>query len=195
MKYQANSAIAQAVYVLTYPMLRLMNPKAPEKQLNGEFHIAVQGFLNGYSAENVDWLLRQARYEAGPDWGNLATKQDNNPFGMGKVYKRPTTQTGSRLAKDGSQGKNTIGLYTSIRSAVCDRFMWDAYNKVSPKSVQYVDAVLAGGYNSNTEYSFDWQKDVYKSGVLTIRKIHLAMLSMLVLGFLGFQLLAKGLKK
>ena len=193
-KSQVNTKalIAQAAYVLTYPMLRLMNPKVPEKQLNGEFHVAVQGFLNGYSKSNVDLLLRQARLESGEGWGNKATKEDNNPFGMGRVTKRPTTQLGSRKAQD-STGRNYIGNYASIGSGVADRFLWDSYNAIDPKSSQYIDAVIAQGYNQNTQYQFSWQNT--NQTALNIRKIHLAMISMLVLGFLGFQLLTKGLKK
>jgi hypothetical protein len=182
--------LVQAAYVLTYPALKLMNLKTPEKQLNGEYHIAVQGFLNGYSSENVDLLLRQARLESGKGWGNKATTQDNNPFGMGIVKKRPTTQLGARPAQDGT-GVNYIGGYSTIGSGVADRFLWDNFNKVSPKSSQYVDAVIAAGYNQNTQYQFSWLNT--KDTSLTVRKIHLAMLSMIVAGFLAVQFL-KGKK-
>lgn len=190
-KSQANTRmmLAQAAYVLTYPALKLINPNLSEKQLNGQFHIAVQGYLNGYSRQNVDLLLKQASYEAGKNWDNLATRQDNNPFGMGWVQKRPTTQTSYRLAQDGSEGKNTIGIYPSVASGVADRFLWDSYNSISPKSTQYVDAVFADGYNSSTTYTFKWMNR--EAPGLTVRKVHIAMLAMLVAGFVATQYLLK----
>jgi len=161
-----------------------MNPRLSEKRLNGEFHIAVQGYLNGYTRENVDLLLKQARYEAGPNWGNKATREDNNPFGMGIVKKRPTTQLGARPAQDGT-GINYIGGYASIRSNVLDRFLWDSYNKIDPKDSQYMNAVIAQGYNQNTQYQFSWLNT--KADGLSVAKIHMAMAAMLVAGFLVVQ--------
>jgi hypothetical protein len=184
--------LVQAVYVLTYPMLKLMNPKVPEKQLNGEFHIAVQGWLNGYSRQNVDLLLSQASLEAGHGWKNKATLQDNNPFGMGKVKQRPTLQYPEPRKAEDSTGRNYIAGYSSIAMGVADRFLWDSYYNLNPKTPQYIAAVLDKGYNQNTQYSFSWENT--KSQGLSIRKIHLAMISMLVLGFLGFQYFKKGLK-
>jgi hypothetical protein len=179
-------SLTQALYVLTYPALKLMNLKTPEKQLNGEFHIAVQGMLNGYSQENVNLLLRQARLESGAGWKNKATLNDNNPFGMGVVKKRPTTQMGARPAKDGT-GVNYIGGYSTIGAGVADRFMWDTYNEVPAKGSQYINSVIAAGYNQNDNYQFTWlnTNDV----ALSIRKVHLAMLYMVVAGFLAFKLL------
>lgn len=191
-KSMANSKamLAQAAYVLTYPALRLMNPKLSEKRLNGEFHIAVQGYLNGYSKENVDLLLSQARLEAG-SWDNKATSADNNPFGMGIVRKRPTTQLGARPAQDGT-GANYIGNYASVRAGVADRFLWDSFNKIDPKDSQYVNAVIAGGYNQNTQYQFSWSNT--KADGLSVAKIHAAMITMLVAGFLVVQFLLKRTK-
>lgn len=191
-KSMANSKamLAQAAYVLTYPALRLMNLKLSEKRLNGEFHIAVQGYLNGYSKENVDLLLSQARLEAG-SWDNKATSADNNPFGMGIVRKRPTTQLGARPAQDGT-GANYIGNYASVRAGVADRFLWDSFNKIDPKDSQYVNAVIAGGYNQNTQYQFSWSNT--KADGLSVAKIHAAMITMLVAGFLVVQFLLKRTK-
>ena len=179
--------LAQMAYVITYPALKVMNPKLSEKRLNGEFHIAVQGYLNGYSSANVDLLLRQARLEAG-SWDNKATLEDNNPFGMGIVRTRPTTQIGSRPAQDGT-GRNYIGNYGSVRSGVTDRFLWDSYNKIDPKGNDYINAVIQGGYNQNKQYQYSWQNT--KPDGLSVAKIHLAMGAMLVLGFLAFQFLFK----
>ena len=131
----SKALLAQLAYVITYPALKVMNPKLSEKRLNGEFHIAVQGYLNGYTKENVDLLLKQARLEAG-SWDNKATLNDNNPFGMGIVTKRPTTQLGARPAQDGT-GRNYIGNYASVRSGVADRFLWDSYNKIDPKGIYF----------------------------------------------------------
>lgn len=181
--------LAQAAYVLTYPALKLLNPKIPAKMLSAQFHIAVQGYLNGYSRENVDLLLQQARLESGAGFQNKATVENNNPFGMGWVQKRPTTQINYRLAKDGSQGKNTIGIYTSIASGVADRFLWDSFHSINPKDIQYVDKVLFYDYNSSSQYSFSWM-NAEKSG-LTVRKIHIAMIAMLVAGFIATQYLLK----
>ena len=186
----SKAMLAQAAYVLTYPALKLMNPKLSEKRLNGEFHIAVQGYLNGYSKENVDLLLSQARLEAGA-WDNKATVADNNPFGMGKVRQRPTTQLGTRPAQDGT-GRNYIGNYASVRSGVADRFLWDSYYKIDPKTGQYVNAVLAEGYNQNTQYQFSWLNT--KIDGLTVAKVHAAMIAMLVAGFLAVQFLLKRTK-
>ena len=187
----SKALLAQLAYVITYPALKVMNPKLSEKRLNGEFHIAVQGYLNGYTRQNVDLLLKQARYEAGPGWGNKATREDNNPFGMGLVKKRPTTQLGARPAQDGT-GINYIGGYASIRSNVLDRFLWDSYNKIDPKGSQYMNAVIADGYNQNTQYQFDWLNT--KADGLSVAKIHLAMGAMLVAGFLVVQFLLKRTK-
>jgi hypothetical protein len=181
------ATLAQIAYVLTYPALKVMNPRLSEKRLNGEFHVAVQGYLNGYTGANVDLLLKQARLEAG-SWDNKATLDDNNPFGMGIVTKRPTTQIGSRPAQDGT-GRNYIGNYASVRAGVADRFLWDSYNKIDPKSSQYMNAVIAQGYNQNTEYQFSWQNT--KADGLSVAKIHMAMGAMLVAGFLVVQFLIK----
>ena len=186
----SKAMLAQAAYVLTYPALRLMNPKLSEKRLIGEFHIAVQGYLNGYSKENVDLLLSQARLEAG-SWDNKATVADNNPFGMGIVRKRPTTQLGARPAQDGT-GANYIGNYATVRAGVADRFLWDSFNKIDPKDSQYMNAVLAGGYNQNTQYQFSWSNT--KADGLSVAKIHAAMITMLVAGFLVVQFLLKRTK-
>jgi hypothetical protein len=186
----SKAMLAQIAYVLTYPALKLMNPKLSEKRLNGEFHIAVQGYLNGYSKENVQLLLNQARLEAG-SWDNKATLKDNNPFGMGIVRKRPTTQLGARPAQDGT-GRNYIGNYASVRDGVADRFLWDSYNQIDPKSTQYMNAVIAGGYNQNTQYQFSWLNT--KSDGLSVAKIHAAMVAMLVAGFLVVQFLLKRTK-
>lgn len=191
-KSQVNTKamLAQVAYVLTYPALKLMNPKVSDKRLNGEFHIAVQGYLNGYSKENVDLLLKQARLEA-RSWDNRATIENNNPFGIGQVRKRPTTQIGSRPAQDGT-GKNTIGNYATIRDGVADRFLWDSYNKIDPKTSQYINAVLAQGFNPNTQYQFSWLNT--KNDGLSVAKIHAAMIAMLVAGFLVVQFLLKRTK-
>ena len=186
----SKALLAQVAYVLTYPALKVMNPKLSEKRLNGEFHIAVQGYLNGYTKENVDLLLKQARLEAG-SWDNKATLNDNNPFGMGIVTKRPTTQLGSRPAQDGT-GRNYIGNYASVRSGVADRFLWDSYNKIDPKGSQYMNAVIAQGYNPNTQYQFSWLNT--KADGLSVAKIHMAMGAMLVAGFLVVQFLLKRTK-
>jgi len=184
------ATLAQIAYVLTYPALKVMNPRLSEKRLNGEFHVAVQGYLNGYTKENVDLLLKQARLEAGA-WDNKATLNDNNPFGMGIVTKRPTTQLGARPAQDGT-GRNYIGNYASVRSGVADRFLWDSYNKIDPKSGQYMNAVIAQGYNQNTQYQFSWLNT--KADGLSVAKIHMAMGAMLVAGFLVVQFLLKRTK-
>ena len=150
----------------------------------------MQGYLNGYSKENVDLLLSQARLEAG-SWDNKATSADNNPFGMGIVRKRPTTQLGARPAQDGT-GANYIGNYASVRAGVADRFLWDSFNKIDPKDSQYMNAVLAGGYNQNTQYQFSWSNT--KADGLSVAKIHAAMITMLVAGFLVVQFLLKRTK-
>lgn len=186
----SKALLAQLAYVITYPALKVMNPKLSEKRLNGEFHIAVQGYLNGYTKDNVDLLLKQARLEAG-SWDNKATLNDNNPFGMGIVTKRPTTQLGARPAQDGT-GRNYIGNYASVRSGVADRFLWDSYNKIDPKGSQYMNAVIAQGYNQNTQYQFSWQNT--KADGLSVAKIHTAMFAMLVAGFLVVQFLLKRTK-
>ena len=186
----SKALLAQLAYVITYPALKVMNPKLSEKRLNGEFHIAVQGYLNGYTKENVDLLLKQARLEAG-SWDNKATLNDNNPFGMGIVTKRPTTQLGARPAQDGT-GRNYIGNYASVRAGVADRFLWDSYNKIDPKGSQYMNAVIAQGYNQNTQYQFSWLNT--KADGLSVAKIHMAMGAMLVAGFLVVQFLLKRTK-
>jgi hypothetical protein len=186
----SKALLAQIAYVLTYPALKVMNPRLSEKRLNGEFHVAVQGYLNGYTSANVDLLLKQARLEAG-SWDNKATLQDNNPFGMGIVTKRPTTQIGSRPAQDGT-GRNYIGNYASVRAGVADRFLWDSYNKIDPKGSDYMNAVIAQGYNPNTQYQFSWQNT--KADGLSVAKIHMAMGAMLVAGFLVVQFLLKRTK-
>jgi hypothetical protein len=166
-------------------MLKLMSPKCPPKKLNGEFHIAVQGFLNGYSRENVRLLLNQASLESGLNWQNKATTQDNNPFGMGRVSTRPTTQVGARIANDGSivtNAVNYIGTYTNIGLGVADRFLWDSFAKIDGRTNQYIDAVIQQGYNPNPQqYQYNWLNT--QSIGLTITKIHTAILGMLLAGF------------
>ena len=182
-----NAILAQVAYVLTYPALKVMNRNVTPKRLQSEFHIAVQGFLNGYSRSNVDLLLKQARLEAGT-YANKATLKDNNPFGMGIVRKRPTTQVSARKAEDGT-GVNYIGAYSNIAMGVADRFLWDSYNNINPKDSQYVNAVIAGGYNQNTQYQFSWENT--QADGLTVRKVHMAMIAMLVAGFAVTQYLLK----
>lgn len=173
--------IAKLMYILVYPAIRLLNLNLPERKLKAQFQIALQAALNGYSIANTRLLLKQSILEAGTNYDSKAVLEDNNVFGMGKVFKRPTLQTGSRIARD-TTGRNYIGQYSSIGCSVADRIYWDQYNSVDPRSIQYLDRVIQQGYNQNTQYQFSWENtDV--SG-LTIAKVHVAVISMLVTGFI-----------
>lgn len=138
-------------YLLAYPSLRLKTKGWNEQKRKAMWAIVKIARKRGYSPENIDFLLKQAKLEAGNDFDSRAVREDNNVFGMGKVYKRPTTQVGSRPAQDGS-GANTIARYNSIFDGVVDRFLWDDYNRMDVASVRYPDAVYGKGYNQKTNY-------------------------------------------
>ncbi len=113
--------------------------------------IVKEGRKRGYSTGNIEFLLKQAKCEAGPSFESRAVREDNNVFGMGRVYKRPTTQINYRAAMDGS-GQNTIGKYSNVYDSVIDRFMWDEFYKLDVTAASYPAAVVGKNYNSKDNY-------------------------------------------
>lgn len=69
----------------------------------------------------------------------------NNPFGMSRVYVRPTNQLGYVELSDG----NSFGTYASIKDAVQDRFDWDDWQGI--KQSDYAKQV-SKKYNESADY-------------------------------------------
>lgn len=91
----------------------------------------------GYSHGVAEWMIKQSIQEtrfAGSNWNSPAARNDNNLWGMGRVYSRPTTQINSRMAQDGS-GVNTIGIYATQHSSTVDRVLFDKW--YIPRYVAY----------------------------------------------------------
>ena len=103
--------------------------------------IVGQALLKGYAWANVVDLVRQFNLETGFGTSRAFVK-DKNPFGMGRVYTRPTTQTGWRESEAGGayEGEN-LGRYKTIEDGVKDRFMWDKHFGVTGTAPGYADAV------------------------------------------------------
>lgn len=117
----------------------------------------------GYSHAVATWLVKQAVLETGR-FTSRAYKEDKNAWGMGKVYRRPTTQVGARNANDGS-GVNKIAKYTSVFQSHRDRVLFDDWhlqkfteaNEVSKKFVKtdlptYLRYMQGTNFNSNQNY-------------------------------------------
>lgn len=138
-------------YVLEYPLLRMKTKEWNEPKRRAMWAIVKLARKRGYSPENVNFLLKQAKLEAGNTFTSKAVLEDNNVFGMGKVYQRPTTQIDSRPAADGS-GANTIAIYRNVFDSVIDRFLWDDYNRLDGTVQRYPEAVYGKGYNQKTNY-------------------------------------------
>lgn len=115
--------------------------------------IVGQALLKGYAWANVVDLVRQFNLETGFGTSRAFVK-DNNPFGMGRVYTRPTTQTGWRESEAGGayEGEN-LGRYKSIEDGVKDRFMWDKHFGVTGTESDYMARVAGKGYNAAPGYA------------------------------------------
>ena len=96
------------------------------------FQILLRALLKGYSLPNIRFLYRQYNNETNYGSSRLL-HSNNNAFGMSAVLMRPTTQVGFvDLPNDGSNG-----VYSSFGSSVKDRLMWDKYNNISPRALDY----------------------------------------------------------
>lgn len=89
--------------------------------------------INGFSEDVAQTLVKVARLETG-HYTSRGYVQANNPFGMGCVQKRPTTQTACSPSSDGVG----IGVYPNVWAAVRDYAMWFEYWGLS-QSVLSVD--------------------------------------------------------
>jgi hypothetical protein len=165
-------------YILEYPLLRAKTKEWNEPKRRAMWAIVKIGRKRGYSTENIDFLLKQAKLEAGAHFTSRAVIEDNNVFGMGKVYSRPTTQIAARNAADGS-GANTIAIYRNVFDSVIDRFMWDDYNRLDGTSVRYPDSVYGKGYNQKTNY-VNTINNIGVDGIQSMVSGHLA--KMMILG-------------
>ena len=104
--------------------------------------------LKGYTPENAEWLVKQARNESG-HYTSKAFTEDRNVFGMSRVERRETTQIGWRMSGDGI---NTIGVYSSHWSAVKDRVLWDKMHGFTGKEPNYPKDIVKKAYNRNANY-------------------------------------------
>lgn len=101
-------------------------------------YLWIQGALRGYSASNIVWLCKQVRLETG-GWSR-GLLEARNPFGLGCAISRPHTQIGCLENADVG-----IGRYSSIWSAVADRYKWDEYFRTDryARSKDYAEKVAA----------------------------------------------------
>lgn len=107
-------------------------------------------YRRGYSEENARWVFKQAAQETG-HFNSQAFNEDNNAFGMSRVKKRPTTQTGWRMSGD---GVNSIGKYESALSSFTDRWLWDKYYGINPKAPhEEYRAAVAAKYHTSPNYA------------------------------------------
>lgn len=98
----------------------------PSKYWTALVSVYALGLPRGYSRSNLEWMCKQVALETG--WGeSKGLLEDSNAWGMSRVRKRPTTQTGWRELADG----NTLGSYANVTDSVRDRFMWDEYFNTS----------------------------------------------------------------
>jgi len=117
----------------------------------------------GYSHAVATWLVKQSVLETG-SFSSRAYREDKNAWGMGKVYRRPTTQVSSRNAEDGS-GVNKIAKYTSVFQSHRDRVLFDDWhlekfteaNGLTKKFVKsdlptYLRYMQGTNFNSNQNY-------------------------------------------
>lgn len=104
--------------------------------------------FRGYSPENAEWVVKQARNETG-HYTSKAFEEDKNLFGMSCVESRETTQIGCR---DSADGVNTIGRYSSVLSSLKDRVLWDKMHGLTGKETNYPKDVAKKGYNSRAGY-------------------------------------------
>lgn len=87
-----------------------------------DFKIWAYARLFGFSEEMSRILVKIARLETA-HYSSRGFLQENNPFGMGCVQSRDTTQTHCTPSADGVG----IGSYRSVYSAVKDYAMWMRY--------------------------------------------------------------------
>ena len=115
--------------------------------------IVGQGFLKGYAWQNIVGLVRQMNLETG--FGTSpAFVNGNNPFGMGRVYTRPTTQVSWRNSEAGGAYEGeTLGQYKTIEDGVKDRIMWDQYQGIQGTESDYLACVARKGFNSAPGYA------------------------------------------
>lgn len=77
--------------------------------------------LYDFLVENGAWypdiLLKQAKIESG-NYASAICKTNNNLYGMRRVYKRQTTQSGEN---------NGYGTYNNWCLSVLDRLLWDMF--------------------------------------------------------------------
>ena len=115
----------------------------------------------GYGHDVAEWLIKQSKLEAGPLWDSRAAREDNNVWGMGKVYTRPTTQISAREAQDGS-GQNTIAAYRTVLDSHRDRVLFDDWHlrnvpgskkrKVKRSLPDYLEYMRTTAYNTKPTY-------------------------------------------
>lgn len=101
------------------------------------------GLLRGYRLSSIRWMVGQAWLESAYMTDDKALTY-NNPFGMSRVYVRPTNQAGYIDLADG----NSFGTYKSIGDAVEDRFEWDEYFSIEQS--KYAKDVSKRYHNSKT---------------------------------------------
>lgn len=96
-------------------------------------------FLVENGAWYPDVLLRHAKLESGNYTSNVY-RNNNNLFGMKKVSRRPTTQTGA----------NSYGIYKNWCLSALDRILWDIdHFKTKPTRSDYLKAFNTYGEDPN----------------------------------------------
>lgn len=100
-------------------------------------------FLKENGAWYPDILLKQAKIESG-NYTSAIYKANNNLYGMKKVYKRPTTQSGEN---------KSYGVYKNWCLSVLDRLLWDIFifNNEKPSREEYLKTM--GIYAEDPNYS------------------------------------------
>ena len=98
--------------------------------------------LNSLRVEHSDIVLRQYALESGIGTSRLA-RECNNIFGMKYPTKRPTTAIGKT--------KSGFAIYVSVREAIIDYLLWQAYYAKGLSRQQYLN-VLQRNYGGSNNY-------------------------------------------
>lgn len=102
----------------------------------------------GYSDRMSDLVYAQARHETG-DFTSRLYREQNNPWGMGCVAKRPTTQ---------SACQNGYGSYKDLADAADDFVLYLNYFNYLPDystTHAYVQALAMHGYFTDSPVTYE----------------------------------------
>jgi len=120
--------------------------------------IGLLGYANNYTSQNIDLLSKQAVLETANFVSPMAIN-DGNIFGMHRAYVRPHYATGFRF---NATENADVFVFPDEFCSVMDRILWDRYNSIETQSAEYVNQVIADGYNPFDDYKVQWESTTFK---------------------------------